>query len=104
MAVACSFPRLIVIEGQCAGRSEGRLGCGVGVPLVAEGAGDLAAKPGVVLAEPGAFFQEAAPFGVGGFQAPKQGAAGGALAGRDGRRGGSPGGVAEPLDLLADVG
>ncbi len=56
-----------------------------GVPLVTEGTGELAAEPGVFLAEPRALFQEAVPFGAGGFQAPQQGGAGGTLAGRDRR-------------------
>ena len=44
---------------------------GPGLPLSAEGDGELPAEPGVLLAEPCAFFQEAGSFGVGGFQAAK---------------------------------
>ena len=61
-------------------------------------------EPGVLLAEPCAFFQEAGPFGMCGFQAAQQRGVGGALAGRDRLRAGPGGGVPEARDLGADVG
>ena len=43
-----------------------------GLPLFAEGDGELPAEPGVLLAEPGALVQQAGSFGMCGFQAAKQ--------------------------------
>ena len=44
----------------------------LGLPLFAEGGGELPPKTGVLLAELCAFFQEAGSFGVGGFQTAEQ--------------------------------
>src|SRR6516225_4924186 len=77
---------------------------GIGLPrgpragaLVAEGVGELAAEPAVFLGE---LAVALAGFG----EPPEQGGVGGALAGGDGRGGGAAGGLAEPLDLGAQVG
>jgi hypothetical protein len=64
---------------------------------LAEGMGEVAAQPLIVLAE----FPVA---GVGGFEPAQQGCVGAALAARHRRLGGAPAKAAEPFDLGPDVG
>ncbi len=72
-------------------------GPGPGGALVAEGSGELAAEPGVLVSEGLVALQ-------GGCEPGALGCVGGPLAGGDRNTGDAAGAVAEPLDLVADVG